>query len=185
SLTQPPAPPSQNVTINLINRLVERGILPKEDAVSLIKQAEADATLAREQAAATQAAVSEAQAIISQSLPSLAIPPQNPPTPDIPPYSGQSSVRVTYIPESVKAQMRDEIKNQVLAQARDERWANPQSIPEWTTRIRLFGDVRTRYEGIFFADGNDNTGAFPNFNAINTNPTPFNVKGDDFAPQLD
>ena len=93
--------------------------------------------------------------------------------------------RQTYIPESVKAQMRDEIKNQVLAQARDERWANPQSIPEWTTRIRLFGDVRTRYEGIFFADGNDNTGAFPNFNAINTNPTPFNVKGDDFAPQLD
>ena len=184
SLTQPPAPPSQNVTINLINRLVERGILPKEDAVSLIKQAEADATLAREQAAATQAAVSEAQAIISQSLPSLAIPPQNPPTPDIPPYSGQSSVRVTYIPESVKAQMRDEIKNQVLAQARDERWADPRSVPEWTTRIRLFGDIRARYEGIFYADGNDNTGAFPSFNAINTSVIPFNVKGNNFAPQL-
>ncbi len=177
------ATPSQNVTINLINRLVERGVLPKEDAAALIQQAEQDATLAREQAMATQAAVAEAQAVVSQAGPLLAIPPQAPPTPELAPYAGQSAVRVTYIPESVKAQMRDEIKAQVLAQARDERWADPRTVPDWTQRIRLFGDVRTRYEGIYFPGDNDNTGAFPNFNAINTG-APFDVSGTVFSPQL-
>ncbi len=182
---QAKAAPSPNVTINLINRLVERGVLPKEDAEALIKQAEADAVLAREQMVATQAAVAEAQAVVSQAAPILAIPPQLPPTPDIPPFAGaESAVRVTYIPESVKAQIRDEIKAGVLAEARAEHWAAPRSVPEWTTRIRLFGDVRTRYEGIYFGNGNDNTGAFPNFNAVNTSSTPFDVSGTVFSPQL-
>ncbi len=176
--------PSQNVTINLINRLVARGVLPKEDADALIQQAENDAAEARALAAATQAAVSEAQAVVSQVGPLLAIPPQNPPTPDIPPYSGSDgAVRVTYIPENVKAQMRDEIQAAVLAQARNERWADPRALPDWTMRIRLFGDVRTRYEGLYFPSGNDNTGAFPNFNAINTG-APFDVSGTVFSPQL-
>src|SRR5262245_57658690 len=35
--------PSFNVTINLINRLVQKGLLTKEDAADLLKQAEADA----------------------------------------------------------------------------------------------------------------------------------------------
>ena len=174
SLTK--APPSQSVTINLINRLVERNLLTKEDAAGLIEQAEADAAAARAQTEVTQA-------LVTQVAPLLAIPPQAPPTPDIAPYSGQTAVRVTYIPESVKAQMRDDIKAQVLAQARDERWADPRSVPEWTTRIRLFGDVRTRYEGLYFPKGNDNTGAFPNFNAINTG-APFDVSGTVFSPQL-
>src|SRR5262249_59037715 len=39
--------PSQNVTINLINRLVERGVLTQADATELIKQAEEDAAAAR------------------------------------------------------------------------------------------------------------------------------------------
>ena len=178
------ATPSQNVTINLINRLVARGVLPKEDADALIQQAENDATEARAQAAATQAAVSEAQAVVSQVGPLLAIPSQLPPSPGIPPYSGSdSAVRVTYIPENVKAQMRDEIQAAVLAQARNERWADPRSMPEWVPRIRLFGDVRTRYEGLYFPNGNDNTGAFPNFNAINTG-APFDVSGTVFSPQL-
>src|SRR6478736_5359072 len=61
--------PSQNVTINLINRLVARGLLPKEDADELIKQAEADASVARAQAAVdsnatVQAAVSQAVAAV-------------------------------------------------------------------------------------------------------------------------
>jgi len=177
------AVPSQNVTINLINRLVERGVLPKEDAVTLIQQAESDAVLAREMAAATQAAVDDARAVVSQAGPILGIPPQLPPTPDIAPYGGESAVRVTYIPENVKAEIRDQLKAEVLAQARGERWADPRTLPEWTTRIRLFGDVRTRYEALYFPNGNDNTGAFPNFNAINTG-APFDISGTVFSPQL-
>ena len=48
--TSSPRPKSQNVTINLINRLVERGVLSAEDARELIQQAENDAAEARAQA---------------------------------------------------------------------------------------------------------------------------------------
>lgn len=175
---QPRSAPTQNVTINLINRMVARGLLPKEEADELIKQAEADAAEARVQAAAEQSvaiqqAVAQAVAAVQASHtfdPVAAM-------------GADDAVRVTYIPEVVKAQLRDEIKHDVLAQARSQKWAAPNQFPEWTSRIRLFGDVRVRGEGIFFPSGNDNTGAFPNFNAINTGP-PFDVSGTVFSPQL-
>jgi hypothetical protein len=161
--TPPPAPPvdagkpkpSQNVTINLINRLVERGVLTKGDAAELITQAEADAAQAR----------AEAKADAAQGL-----------------AMDDDTVRVTYVPETVKAEIREQLKDMVLAQARVEGWANPRAFPDWTSRVTLFGDVRLRYEGVFFPDGNDNTGSFPNFNAINTG-APFDISGTQFSPQ--
>ncbi len=146
-----PAAPSRNVTINLINRLVKRGVLTKEDSVELIKQAEQDAEEAN----------------------SAAQPPAAPP---------DDEVRVAYVPEVVKAKMRDEIKDEVLAQARAENWAAPRLLPSWAPRFRVLGDIRVRYEGDFFPGGNDNTGAFPNFNAINTG-SPFDTSGAQFSPQ--
>jgi len=95
----------------------------------------------------------------------------------------EDTVRVTYVPETVKAQLREEIKQDVMAQARDENWANPRTFPEWVGKFRLFGDTRFRYEGIHYPAGNDNTGAFPNFNAINTG-APFDTSGVLFSPQL-
>lgn len=176
--------PSQNVTINLINRLVQRGLLPKEDAEELIKQAEADAVTARTQAqvdadAAAQNAAAQATAALQAALAqngggSAGAAP-------LPPES--DSVRVTYVPETVKAEIRDQIKQQVMAQAKNEGWASPHNLPEWVSRFRFMGDVRIRYEGDFFPGGNDNTGAFPNFNAINTG-APFDVSGNQFSPQL-
>src|SRR5262249_59551607 len=47
----PKPTPSQNVTINLIHRLVERGVLTQADADELIHQAEEDAASARALAA--------------------------------------------------------------------------------------------------------------------------------------
>jgi len=96
---------------------------------------------------------------------------------------GEDVVRVTYVPEIVKAQLREEIKQEVLAQARDENWASPRTFPDWVLRVRLFGDVRVRGESQRLPDGNDNTGAFPNFNAINTG-SPFDVAGTIFSPQF-
>ncbi len=162
SITPSPVPgaasarPSQNVTINLINRLVERGVLTKQDADELIQQAEEDAATARAQAAAAAA-------------PTLSAPTDD-------------EVRVTYVPEVVKAQIRDEIKQEVIDQAREEHWAAPNRFPEWVSRFQPFADIRIRYEGDFYPPGNDNTGAFPNFNAINTGP-PFDVTGTVFSPQ--
>src|SRR5271166_7095969 len=70
--TQPAASPSptpspftrsQNVTINLINRLVQRGVLTKEDAAELIKMAEEDTAAARAEAAQAAQASQAAQAV--------------------------------------------------------------------------------------------------------------------------
>jgi hypothetical protein len=171
--------PSQSLTINLIKRMVAKGLLSQEEAADLIKEAEAETSIARTQAIVQQQeaikiavadAVAQAQGDTFQPDPALL--PQ-----------GDDTVRVTYIPENVKAEMREQIKHDVMAQARDERWAAPRLMPEWALKIKLFGDVRVRYEGDFFPNGNDNTGAFPNFNAINTG-APFDIAGTNFSPQL-
>lgn len=147
---QPASTPSQNVTVNLIRKLVGKGILDAAEANEMIRQAEAEAESAR--------------------LANEAAAPAN------------DDVRVAYVPEVVKAQIRDEIKDQVLAQAKTEKWATPGKVPEWTERIKWFGDIRFRYELNSFPSGNDNTGGFPNFNAINTG-APFDVSGTQFSPQ--
>lgn len=164
-----PAPTrTQNVTINLINRLVQRGLLTGDDATDLIQMAEQDAAQARAEAAATQAALARLGAAPSSAVARAPV--------------AEDTVRVTYVPEIVKKQLREEIKQEVMAQARDERWATPRSFPEWLSRYTLFGDLRVRYEGLFYPNGNDNTGAFPSFNAINTG-APFDVTGTLFSPQ--
>lgn len=187
----PKPTPSQNVTINLIHRLVERGVLTQADADELIQQAEEDAATAREMAVKQnkpQPALEDEIAFAeptpieqSTSRPSVE-PPSSPPELN-PPAEGEDTVSVSYVPEIVKQQLREEIKQEVMEQARNENWANPRIFPTWVLRLTPFMDLRLRYEGIFYPSGNDNTGAFPNFNAINTGP-PFDVTGTTFSPQL-
>ncbi|RZJ80509.1 MAG: hypothetical protein EON88_31910, partial [Brevundimonas sp.] len=157
---QPAAGPSTSVTVNLIARLVDKGILTQEEATVMIQQAEAEArqALQAQQAAAAAADIAA-----------------------LPPAPGPDDMRVTYIPEVVRNNMRDEIKQELMAQAREEKWSGKR-YPEWTEKFRPFGDLRGRYEGVYFGDGNDNTGAFPNFNAINTG-APFDISGTQFSPQ--
>jgi Putative porin len=79
--------------------------------------------------------------------------------------------------------MRDQIKQELMASAREEKWSE-KKYPEWTERFRPFGDIRMRFQGDYFPSGNDATGAFPNFNAINTG-APYDVSpsNPNFAPQ--
>ena len=87
------------------------------------------------------------------------------------------TVRVTYVPEVVKAQLREEIKNDVMEQARTEHWAAPRSFPDWVSRFTFYGDIRLRYETIYNHKQNTNNGdfyAFPNFNTVNTG-SPYNT----------
>lgn len=176
---------TQNVTVNLIKRLVEKKILTEEEAAEMIKSAESEAADAAAESIATtnviKAVVRNQQAIADN--PPVASPGVVPSlTPEFSSLT-DDAVRVPYIPETVKAQMRDQIKQEVLAQARSENWASPRAIPDWLPRFRFNGDIRVRGEGDYFPSGNDNTGAFPNFNAINTGQ-PFDVSGTVFAPQL-
>ena len=71
-----------------------------------------------------------------------------------------------------------------MTKARAENWAAPRDF----SRTGFFTDQifwrRSRpLRRNFFPMGNDNTGAFPNFNAINTG-APFDISGTAFPPQL-
>lgn len=77
--------------------------------------------------------------------------------------------RVTYVPEMVRKQIKEELRNEVLTQAKQEGWATPNQVPEWTQRIKLKGDIRGRYEGVYYPDGNEIYSSDRiDFNAINT-----------------
>jgi Putative porin len=93
-------------------------------------------------------------------------------------------VRVAYVPDVIKNQIREEVKNEVIAEARKENWGSPSAGPEWVSKFTLYGDVRIRAEEIINHAGNNNTGAFPDFNAINTG-APFDTAGNVFSPQYD
>lgn len=73
-------------------------------------------------------------------------------------------VRVPYIPDPVKADIINNVRRDVLAQARQERWGDPGVTPEWTRRLKWEGDVRLRYE---FAQLDRNNGLLDNYLAIN------------------
>ncbi|MBR1221256.1 putative porin [Bradyrhizobium sp. U87765 SZCCT0131] len=145
-------PTSPNATINLVNMLVSQGVIKEEQAQLLIKQAEDEAYVSR-QAAKDATAKADDAAKAASAAAAAAQPP--------------GTRHVTYVPEVVKRQLRDEIKKEVMAKAQKENWASPGAYPEWAQRIRFYGDARVRYQGSYFPSGNDQVDAW-NFNSINT-----------------
>lgn len=155
------APPdmTQNVTINLLKIMVQKGLLTQMEAVALIQQAENEAIAARAAAQARKAAEAAEE---------------------------DEAMRVSYVPESVRKELKQEISSQVMQDLRGgdgdgKHPAIPLALPTEDT-AHFLADIRLRYELVHFPEGNDNTGAFPNFNAINTG-APFDTAGLVFSPQ--
>jgi hypothetical protein len=151
-------PTSPNATINLVNLLVKQGILKEDQAAALIKQAEDEAYVSRQ--AAKDATVKADEAAKAANAATAAASPAG-------------TKHVTYVPEIVKRQLREEIKQEVMNTAQKDGWASPGAYPEWAHRIRFYGDMRLRYQGNFLPHGNDQADAI-NFNAINTG-SPYDV----------
>lgn len=152
------AAPSPNATINLINLLVKQGVLGEEQAAELIKQADDEAYVARQ---AVRNATDKADGAEKTAVKATEA------------VSPPGTKRVTYVPEIVKKQLREDIKREVMEKAEKENWASPGKYPEWAQRIRFYGDVRVRYEMDRYPKGNDQQSAV-NFNAINTG-NPYDV----------
>ncbi|MBN6110685.1 putative porin [Xanthomonas bonasiae] len=148
-----PAQINPQVTLRLIDLLVAKGVMTRAQADDLIREASATAAPAPAPALAGAAA-----------------------------YTTQpGAVVVPYVPEPVRQQIKDELRAEVTAQAKSEGWAAPGALPEWTQRVRVYGDLRVRGEGVFNAD--DNYAAFPNFGAINAG-SGFDTVGSNNAPFL-
>lgn len=81
---------------------------------------------------------------------------------DTKPASSGNVVRVPYVPQYIKDEIRDQVRvglkedvsRDVLAQAKTERWGLPGSLPDWIDRFKFYGDVRLREESIFYAADN-------------------------------
>jgi hypothetical protein len=154
---------SESFAINLVNRLVERGVLTQADAADMINLAKADAAVAAQ----------EREALFTAAQTAAEAPP-----------ASDEDVRVTYIPEVVKDEMRSQIKSELLREAEEKKWLAPKyELPHWVSNFHPHAEFRIRYESISFPGGNSNTGAYPNFNAINTGPA-YDETGALFAPQL-
>ena len=61
-----------------------------------------------------------------------------------------------YIPQTVRDQIRDEVKAEVMTQAKEENWAQPNTFPDWVSRITVEGDVRVRDESRLYSGSNSN-----------------------------
>ncbi len=76
--------------------------------------------------------------------------------------SEEGAVRVPYVPQIVKDQIRKEVAEElvpqvtkeVVEQAKSEQWGVAAALPDWIRRVRWSGDVRFRGEGDYFAKDN-------------------------------
>lgn len=110
----------RQTTLNLIELLVQQGVLPADKAKALIEQAEAKARAALAEAKKTE----------------------------------QNTVRIQFVPESVRQQIANEVREEVVAQAKAERWGDANAVPEWVDRFRFDGEVRLGYQRDMFDEGN-------------------------------
>jgi hypothetical protein len=137
----------RNTIINLLQALVDKGLLTREQAELLVKQAQ-------DKAAADAAAVAAKNAAQAKEE--------------------EGAVRVPYVPQIVKdeisKQVAEEVKPAVVAdvvsQAKQERWGIPAALPDWLSRVSVFGDVTLRGQADLFPSGNA-TDIF-DINAINS-----------------
>ncbi len=143
---------SPNATVNLVRLLVKQGLIPRDAAVDLIRQAESEARQARAQTSAVTAAAEQIKQAAEAEI-----------------QNNDSDVRVTYVPEHIRQEIATEVRNEISAKAQAENWGRPRNDEtSWVTRLRPTADLRARYNSTTFDKANDNTGEFVDFNSINT-----------------
>lgn len=161
------ATPSASATVNLLRLMVRRGLITHEEASGLIWQAEREAALARAQAEAVQAAAAEIRAAAAQEI-----------------QLHEEDIRVAYVPRHVRDEIAQDVRHELLSEARagNLQFGPTSPLPGWIGRLNPKGDLRLRVDFASFPSGNENTGSFPNFHAINSG-APFDVTGSAFSPQ--
>jgi hypothetical protein len=146
----------RNTVVNLLQALVDKGLMTHEQAEQLVKRAQDKAATG----AAAGAAKSAAAATVEEN-----------------------AVRVPYVPQIVKDEISKQVAEQVqpaivasvVKEAKDQKWGIPGALPDWLSRVRVFGDLTVRGQADMYAKDNANPYANPSlaqgvlldFNAIN------------------
>src|SRR5581483_1867946 len=139
----------RNTVVNLLRALVDKGLMTREQAELLVKQAQDKAAADAAAKAAQEAATAKAD---------------------------EGAVRVPYVPQIVKdeisKQVAQEVKPEVVAdvvkEAKSEKWGVPAALPDWLSRVKVFGDVTVRAQGDLYSKDNI-ANTILDFNTINQN----------------
>lgn len=127
----------QDTVINLLQALVAKGVITREQADAMVKQAQekARADLAAQRSAEqAQQKKEEAEGVIA--------------VPYVPQIVQQK------ISNEVAKQVRPEVTHDVEQDAKKEGWAVPGALPSWLDRVKVVGDVTLRGEEDLY--GHDN-----------------------------
>ena len=137
----------RNTVVNLLRALVDKGLMTREQVELLVKQAQDKAAADAATSAAKEAATAKAD---------------------------EGAVRVPYVPQIVQDQISKQVAEQVkpavvadvVREAKEEKWGIPAALPEWLSRVRVFGDVTVRGQGDLYSKDNG-VNELLDFNAIN------------------
>jgi hypothetical protein len=134
----------RNTTSNLINLLVKQGVLTKENAQQMIRQAEHDA----EQQVKIAAEADKVEPDVVR-------------VPYVPEFVRDQ------IRQQVREDLREDVVADVLQEAKTKQWGIPDALPEWTRRFKIYGDMRLRYEHDHFAESNFVNPALSSASSVN------------------
>ena len=121
----------RNTVINLLQALVDQGVISKEKASLLVKQAQ-------DKAAADAAALAKADegAVRVPYVPQI-------------------------VKDEISKQVAEAVKPAIVAdvvkEAKDEKWGVPGALPDWLSQIRVSGSLLFREEGILYSGANQQT----------------------------
>ncbi len=120
----------RNTVVNLLQALVEQGVISREKAEQMVKSAQAKAAAAAEAGAVAKA---EEGAVRVPYVPQI-------------------------IKDEIAKQVAEEVKPGVVAdvvkEAKTEKWGVPGALADWLTRTRISGDLTLREEGLFYDASN-------------------------------
>jgi hypothetical protein len=118
----------RNTVINLLQALVDQGVISREKAQQMVKAAQDKATA---DAAATAKAEEGAVRV---------------------PYVPQ--VVQDQIAKQVEQEVKPAVVADVVKEAKTEKWGVPGALADWLTRTRLSGTITLREEDVLFPAGN-------------------------------
>lgn len=131
----------RNTVINLLQALVDQGVMTHDKAAQLVKAAQ-------DKAAADAAAIAKADEGAVRV-----------------PYVPQ--IVKDEIAKQVAEQVKPDVVADVVKDAKAEKWGVPGALPEWLTRTRVSGSLTLRAEDVLFASDNVQN-FYLNYYGINT-----------------
>ncbi|HEX7853761.1 MAG TPA: putative porin [Sphingobium sp.] len=124
ALASSPSAAQQVDSNKLLEVMVRKGLVTREEADAMI----AEASVAAPRASIAPVPVGGVAADGTQTIP--------------------------YVPQVVRDQIKQELRTELGSQAQAEGWAKPGEVPEWTKRITVSGDIRARMDAMLFDRNN-------------------------------